>query len=99
MDNACGATGFIGRGFYCKDSLQRQSPSCEGLWLRFRSGSYSEIIILENVFPMAGPSRVKIAMTTTATRTRMRAYSTRPWPGCPDKKNPFKLHTHKTSLP
>ncbi|KPL73907.1 hypothetical protein AC812_14095 [Bellilinea caldifistulae] len=31
------------------------------------------------MLPMAGPSNAKITITTTATRTRINAYSTRPW--------------------
>lgn len=32
------------------------------------------------MLPIAGPRRERITITTTATNTRMRAYSTRPWP-------------------
>ena len=32
------------------------------------------------VLPILGPSKVMTAMTTMATRARMIAYSTRPWP-------------------
>ncbi len=30
--------------------------------------------------PIAGPSSARITITTTATKTRINAYSTRPWP-------------------
>ena len=33
-----------------------------------------------NTLPMIGPSNIKTAMTTMATRTRINAYSTKPWP-------------------
>jgi hypothetical protein len=29
---------------------------------------------------IAGPNKARIAITTTATKTRINAYSTRPWP-------------------
>jgi hypothetical protein len=30
--------------------------------------------------PIAGPKRARITITTTATSTRIKAYSTKPWP-------------------
>ena len=36
--------------------------------------------MLENTFPIIGPRMVKAAITTIATKTRINAYSTRPWP-------------------
>jgi len=38
-----------------------------------------ELISLKTL-PMMGPRTIKAAITTMATKTRMRAYSTRPWP-------------------
>jgi hypothetical protein len=40
-------------------------------------------IILLYVFPIVGPKIVRAAITTTATKTRINAYSTRPWPFIP----------------
>ena len=37
-------------------------------------------ITLEKMLPMAGPSRARMTITTTATNTRISAYSTKPWP-------------------
>ena len=37
-------------------------------------------LILVKTLPTMGPSRVKTAITTTATKTRINAYSTKPWP-------------------
>ena len=42
--------------------------------------NYKEELMLLNVFPIIGPRRVKAAITTIATKTRINAYSTRPWP-------------------
>src|SRR6266487_2999466 len=39
-----------------------------------------ELLIVLNVLPILGPSNRMTAMTTMATRARMIAYSTRPWP-------------------
>jgi hypothetical protein len=39
-----------------------------------------ELLILLNTLPMTGPRINKTAITTTATKTRIKAYSTRPWP-------------------
>ena len=33
-----------------------------------------------NVLPMIGPRIISAAITTMATKTRMSAYSTKPWP-------------------
>jgi hypothetical protein len=33
-----------------------------------------------NALPMTGPSNNKAAITTIATKTRINAYSTKPWP-------------------
>ena len=33
-----------------------------------------------NTLPIAGPSRARMTITTIATKTRINAYSTRPWP-------------------
>jgi hypothetical protein len=33
-----------------------------------------------NVLPMIGPKIIRAAITTMATRTRIKAYSTKPWP-------------------
>jgi hypothetical protein len=33
-----------------------------------------------NVLPMIGPRIIKAAITTMATKTRISAYSTKPWP-------------------
>src|SRR3990172_2812796 len=38
------------------------------------------VMMLLNTLPMAGPSSERITITTTATSTRISAYSTRPWP-------------------
>lgn len=38
------------------------------------------VTMLLKTLPMAGPSRARITITTTATRTRINAYSTRPCP-------------------
>ena len=38
------------------------------------------LTILEKMSPMAGPSRARITITTMATKTRINAYSTKPWP-------------------
>jgi hypothetical protein len=37
-------------------------------------------IILLNTLPTAGPSISRIAITTMATKTKIKAYSTSPWP-------------------
>ena len=37
-------------------------------------------VTLLNMLPTAGPNKSKIAMTATATKTRIKPYSTRPWP-------------------
>jgi hypothetical protein len=37
-------------------------------------------LILVKTLPMIGPRINKTAITTTATKTRINAYSTRPWP-------------------
>src|SRR3990172_444944 len=37
-------------------------------------------MMLENTFPIAGPSNAKMTITTTATKTRINAYSTKPCP-------------------
>jgi hypothetical protein len=36
--------------------------------------------MLLKMFPIAGPSNARITITTTATKTRIKAYSTRPCP-------------------
>jgi len=36
--------------------------------------------ILLKMLPIAGPSNARITITTTATKTRIKAYSTRPCP-------------------
>jgi hypothetical protein len=38
------------------------------------------VTTLLKILPIAGPRRAKITITTTATKTRIRAYSTKPWP-------------------
>src|SRR5450759_5009194 len=40
----------------------------------------SVLLILLNTLPMTGPRIIKTAITTTATKTRIKAYSTKPWP-------------------
>jgi hypothetical protein len=37
-------------------------------------------LIFENVLPTWLPRKVRITITTMAIKTRIRAYSTRPWP-------------------
>jgi hypothetical protein len=37
-------------------------------------------IMLLNTLPTAGPSISKMAITTMATKTKIKAYSTNPWP-------------------
>ena len=54
-----------------------------GLALRIASGDEFDIeamLVLLNTFPITGPRMVKAAITTIATKTRINAYSTRPWP-------------------
>jgi hypothetical protein len=41
---------------------------------------YTALTMLEKIRPTAGPRRAKMTITTTATKTRIKAYSTRPWP-------------------
>jgi hypothetical protein len=41
---------------------------------------YKELLIVLKILPIFGPSRRTIAITTTATSTRMIAYSTSPCP-------------------
>jgi hypothetical protein len=36
--------------------------------------------MLEKILPIAGPRMARITITTTATKTRIKAYSTKPWP-------------------
>jgi hypothetical protein len=36
--------------------------------------------MLEKMLPTVGPKMVRAAITTIATNTRIKAYSTRPWP-------------------
>jgi len=38
------------------------------------------LLIVLNVLPMSGPRTNKAAITIMATRTRISAYSTKPWP-------------------
>jgi hypothetical protein len=38
------------------------------------------LLIFEKTLPMIGPSSIRTAMTTIATKTRINAYSTSPWP-------------------
>ena len=38
-----------------------------------------ELMVL-NTLPMMGPRIIKAAITTIATKTRIKAYSTKPWP-------------------
>jgi hypothetical protein len=42
--------------------------------------SYMVWMTFENVLPIAGPSKVRITMTTITTSTKIKAYSTNPWP-------------------
>jgi len=51
----------------------------EPLYLLYTK-NYSELLMVENTFPILGPRMVKAAITTIATKTRINAYSTRPWP-------------------
>jgi hypothetical protein len=37
-------------------------------------------MISEKIFAIAGPRIARITITTTATKTRIKAYSTKPWP-------------------
>jgi hypothetical protein len=37
-------------------------------------------MILLKTFPIAGPNNARTTITTTATKTRINAYSTKPWP-------------------
>src|ERR1700690_1236025 len=38
------------------------------------------LLMVEKVLPMIGPRIMRAAITTMATKTRIRAYSTKPWP-------------------
>ena len=40
--------------------------------------NYSEMITLEKMFPIAGPNTARMIMTTIATNTNIKAYSTNP---------------------
>jgi hypothetical protein len=40
----------------------------------------NELLTLLNTLPIMGPRIINTAMTTMATRTRISAYSTSPWP-------------------
>lgn len=58
-------------------SLTKALSASETLW------NYTLLrlpLIVLNVFPMIGPSIISAAITTIATKTRMSAYSTKPWP-------------------
>jgi hypothetical protein len=37
-------------------------------------------LILLNVLPITGPNNIRAAITTIATKTKIKAYSTSPWP-------------------
>jgi hypothetical protein len=43
-------------------------------------GAVSDELILSKTLLIMGPSIAKTAITTTATKTRINAYSTKPWP-------------------
>jgi len=64
---------------------ERKEPRDAGLSLS-KDGSdlnYADVRAYEirlNTLPIWGPRRVRIAITTIATRTRINAYSTNPWP-------------------
>ena len=45
-----------------------------------RAGYGNELLMVLKVLPIFGPSKRMTAITTMATRARMIAYSTRPWP-------------------
>jgi len=45
-----------------------------------RAGYGRELLMLEKVLPILGPSKFMTAITTIATRAIIIAYSTRPWP-------------------
>src|SRR5271157_4109757 len=49
---------------------------------RFNFGRviYTSLTTLLNIFPILGPSKANITITTIATKTRINAYSRRPWP-------------------
>jgi hypothetical protein len=57
--------------------------------------NYKLLIIWLNTFPIAGPSSVRIAITTTATKTRINAYSTRP---CPFSFGAYNILFHHLSF-
>jgi hypothetical protein len=50
--------------------------------------------MLEKTFPIAGPSRARITITTTATNTRIKAYSTKP---CPFSFGAYSIEIHLLS--
>ena len=59
----------------CQPQFGNGSHGC-----RVDGGAPRAPLTSEKTFPIVGPSSVSTAMTTTAMRTRMSAYSTSPWP-------------------
>src|SRR5512140_3485233 len=64
---------------------EREGPASAGPWAlkRMVMLSYTEprlVLMVLNVLPMIGPRIIRAAITTMATRTRINAYSTSPWP-------------------
>jgi hypothetical protein len=73
-------TRLSGISAYIKKSLQ----NLQGLFSEIKGKNYGNMpIILLYVFPIVGPKIVRTAITTTATKTRINAYSTKPWPFIP----------------
>ena len=67
--------------FHCKNIITRHSYCWNISNQRTRNGHCTnEALILLKIFPILGPRMVKVAITTMATKTRINAYSTRPWP-------------------
>jgi hypothetical protein len=61
--------------------IKKQAPGKKGLvFVRVIANDedYTALTMLEKMRPIAGPRRAKMTITTTATRTRIKAYSTRP---------------------
>jgi len=55
-----------------------KNPSLINLLMGNIMVAYRDDIILLKMLPTAGPKRVRTAITTIATKTRIKAYSTRP---------------------
>ena len=79
----------------CTEKLKIKSPVVmTGLFISDWRGNYTpdrlELISLKTL-PMIGPRTIKAAITTIATKTRISAYSTRPWPFSLGENNILKF--------